>query len=210
MSSIGAISFSVDSHTPYLYQRCYCSVCRKSAGGGGYAINIMGVADTLKLRGKTALGYGMHRSTAIRARPTGITASAAARRSGSAMSNGLSWCTRLPRRSIRSYLRRLRACICCCATKRAGSTRKSALLTTVSTVFQNCRSRIGTRDTSCGSNEQRPQASAKTLKLTVPWRPVLRRDPPGRRGCAPSSRPPCYLERSVAIRASASQGRMVR
>ena len=36
----GAISFSVESHTPYPYQRCYCSICRKSAGGGGYAINI--------------------------------------------------------------------------------------------------------------------------------------------------------------------------
>jgi len=52
----GAISFSVDSHTPYPYQRCYCSICRKSAGGGGYAINIMGIADTLKLKGKSALG----------------------------------------------------------------------------------------------------------------------------------------------------------
>ena len=38
----GAVRFSVDSHTPYPYQRCYCSICRKSAGGGGYAINIMG------------------------------------------------------------------------------------------------------------------------------------------------------------------------
>ena len=52
----GAISFSVDSHTPYPYQRCYCSICRKSAGGGGYAINIMAIADTLKLKGKSALG----------------------------------------------------------------------------------------------------------------------------------------------------------
>jgi hypothetical protein len=52
----GAISFSVDSHTPYPYQRCYCSICRKSAGGGGYAINIMGVADTLKVKGRSALG----------------------------------------------------------------------------------------------------------------------------------------------------------
>src|SRR5215472_2757582 len=52
----GAISFSVDSHTPYPYQRCYCSICRKSAGGGGYAINIMGLADTLKVKGKTSLG----------------------------------------------------------------------------------------------------------------------------------------------------------
>jgi hypothetical protein len=33
---------------------CYCSICRKTAGGGGYAINIMGKADTLKVKGKTA------------------------------------------------------------------------------------------------------------------------------------------------------------
>lgn len=43
----GAIRFSCQSHTPVPYQRCYCSICRKTAGGGGYAINIMGVADTL-------------------------------------------------------------------------------------------------------------------------------------------------------------------
>jgi hypothetical protein len=52
----GAISFTVDSHTPYPYQRCYCSICRKSAGSGGYAINIMGIADTLKVSGKRDLG----------------------------------------------------------------------------------------------------------------------------------------------------------
>ena len=52
----GAVSFSVDSYTPYPYQRCYCSICRKSAGGGGYAINIMGVAATLEIRGKDAVG----------------------------------------------------------------------------------------------------------------------------------------------------------
>jgi hypothetical protein len=40
------ISFSVDSHTPYPYQFCYCSICRKSARGAGYAINIMGIAET--------------------------------------------------------------------------------------------------------------------------------------------------------------------
>ena len=52
----GAIRFSVDSHTPYPYQRCYCSICRKSAGSGGYAINIMGVSATLRVRGKRVLG----------------------------------------------------------------------------------------------------------------------------------------------------------
>ena len=52
----GAVTFALDSHTPYPYQRCYCSICRKSAGGGGYAINIMGIADTLQVRGRRALG----------------------------------------------------------------------------------------------------------------------------------------------------------
>lgn len=47
----GAVKFSVVSHTPYPYMRCYCSICRKTAGGGGYAINIMGEAATLSVRG---------------------------------------------------------------------------------------------------------------------------------------------------------------
>lgn len=52
----GATGFSVDSHTPYPYQLCYCSICRKTAGGGGFAINIMGDAATLKVRGEEAVG----------------------------------------------------------------------------------------------------------------------------------------------------------
>lgn len=51
----GAVRFSVASHTPHPYQRCYCSICRKTAGGGGYAINIMGVAETLKVEGRTSV-----------------------------------------------------------------------------------------------------------------------------------------------------------
>lgn len=31
--------------------RCYCSICRKTAGGGGYAINLGARASTLKVRG---------------------------------------------------------------------------------------------------------------------------------------------------------------
>ena len=27
----GAVKFSVESHTPYPYMRCYCSICRKTA-----------------------------------------------------------------------------------------------------------------------------------------------------------------------------------
>lgn len=51
-----AVLFELDSQTPYPFMRCYCSICRKTAGGGGYAINIMGKADTLKVKGKQHLG----------------------------------------------------------------------------------------------------------------------------------------------------------
>lgn len=54
-----AVGFSVDSETPYPYMHCYCSICRKTAGGGGYAINIMGKADTLKVRGGTRIYRAM-------------------------------------------------------------------------------------------------------------------------------------------------------
>lgn len=52
----GSVHFALQSHTPYAYQRCYCTICRKTAGGGGYAINIMGDARTLKVRGGKWLG----------------------------------------------------------------------------------------------------------------------------------------------------------
>lgn len=45
----GAVAFRVMSHTPYPYQLCYCSICRKTAGGGGYAINLAADARTLKI-----------------------------------------------------------------------------------------------------------------------------------------------------------------
>lgn len=48
----GAVHFTVESDTPYPYNRCYCTICRKTAGGGGYAINIMGYADTLNVTGQ--------------------------------------------------------------------------------------------------------------------------------------------------------------
>ncbi len=51
----GAVRFSLNSRTPYPYQLCYCSICRKTAGGGGYAINIMGEAATLEVKGRRHL-----------------------------------------------------------------------------------------------------------------------------------------------------------
>jgi len=48
----GAVTFSLESAHPYPYQRCYCSICRKTQGGGGYAINLGGDAESLKVRGR--------------------------------------------------------------------------------------------------------------------------------------------------------------
>ena len=48
----GAVSFSVDSHAPCPYQLCYCSICRRTGGGGGFAINLSADAASLKMKGK--------------------------------------------------------------------------------------------------------------------------------------------------------------
>lgn len=45
----GAVHFTCASHTPQPYQLCYCSICRKTAGGGGYAINLGADAASLKV-----------------------------------------------------------------------------------------------------------------------------------------------------------------
>ena len=50
----GKISFSVESETPVPYMFCYCSICRKT-GGAAFGCNIMGIRETLKVRGKTWL-----------------------------------------------------------------------------------------------------------------------------------------------------------
>jgi len=53
----GAVAFELDSHTPVPYQLCYCSICRKTAGGGGFAINLGGVSASLRIRkGKRSIG----------------------------------------------------------------------------------------------------------------------------------------------------------
>ena len=52
----GTVRFEVESHTPAPYQLCYCSICRKQQGGGGYAINLGALAGTLKIEGEENLG----------------------------------------------------------------------------------------------------------------------------------------------------------
>jgi hypothetical protein len=51
----GAVRFSVEAYAPVPYLRCYCSVCRKTAGGGGYAINLGAKAETLTVEGGDAV-----------------------------------------------------------------------------------------------------------------------------------------------------------
>ena len=46
-----AVKFSVNSQYPYPYNVCYCSICRKTAGSGGYAINICALFETLEITG---------------------------------------------------------------------------------------------------------------------------------------------------------------
>ena len=50
-----AVRFSVEAAEPVPFMRCYCSVCRKTAGSGGYAINLGADASTLKVTGKRHL-----------------------------------------------------------------------------------------------------------------------------------------------------------
>ena len=51
----GGVRFTVESEAPYPYMRCYCSICRKTAGGGGYAINISADSASLTIDGEDNL-----------------------------------------------------------------------------------------------------------------------------------------------------------
>ena len=42
----GAVRFTMESPAPYPYIRCYCSICRKTGGGGGYASIVSGNGAT--------------------------------------------------------------------------------------------------------------------------------------------------------------------
>jgi hypothetical protein len=52
----GAVKFSLNSPHPVPYQRCYCSICRKQQGGGGYAINLGADAESVEVTGREHIG----------------------------------------------------------------------------------------------------------------------------------------------------------
>lgn len=45
------VRFALDCAHPYPFNLCYCSICRKTAGSGGYGINLGGVAGSLVVHG---------------------------------------------------------------------------------------------------------------------------------------------------------------
>lgn len=51
----GAVKFRVKSIHPYPFNLCYCSICRKTAGGGGFAINLSGRFSSLQVTGEDNL-----------------------------------------------------------------------------------------------------------------------------------------------------------
>lgn len=51
-SRCGSVRFTCKSHMPAPYQRCYGSICRKTPGGGNYAINIGVAAAAVRIHGQ--------------------------------------------------------------------------------------------------------------------------------------------------------------
>lgn len=51
----GRVRFRCEAYAPVPYLHCYCSICRKTAGGGGYAINLGARHDTLQVEGREHL-----------------------------------------------------------------------------------------------------------------------------------------------------------
>lgn len=52
-----SVKFSVEAPHPYPFMHCYCSICRKTQGGSGSAINIGALFDTLKIQGQEHIGH---------------------------------------------------------------------------------------------------------------------------------------------------------
>ena len=46
-----AVRFTLESESPVPFMHCHCSICRKTAGSGGFAINLGGDATSMKVTG---------------------------------------------------------------------------------------------------------------------------------------------------------------
>jgi len=50
-----SVKFTLESDYVYPFNLCYCSICRKTGGSGGYGINLSGKYETLKVEGREHL-----------------------------------------------------------------------------------------------------------------------------------------------------------
>lgn len=53
----GSVRFIVDAQEPAPFLRCYCSICRKTAGSGGYGINLGARTASLSVEGEEHIRY---------------------------------------------------------------------------------------------------------------------------------------------------------
>lgn len=51
----GAVRFAVEAPSPVPFMRCYCGICRKTAGAGGFAINLGADAASLSVEGRESV-----------------------------------------------------------------------------------------------------------------------------------------------------------
>ncbi|HVI59912.1 MAG TPA: GFA family protein [Luteimonas sp.] len=52
----GKVRFRCEAYAPVPFLYCYCSICRKTAGGSGSAVNLGARAGTLEVEGREHLG----------------------------------------------------------------------------------------------------------------------------------------------------------
>ena len=52
----GKVRFRCQAYAPVPFLHCYCSICRKTGGGSGSAVNLGARADTLEVEGRDHLG----------------------------------------------------------------------------------------------------------------------------------------------------------
>ncbi|MFT4715171.1 MAG: hypothetical protein ACI861_001719 [Paracoccaceae bacterium] len=60
-----AVTFTVQSSQPYPFNQCYCGICRKTAGSGGYAINLAADFETLQIKGSENISVYRAKTTDV-------------------------------------------------------------------------------------------------------------------------------------------------
>ena len=157
----GQVKFTAVSHTPYPYMRCYCSMCRKTAGGGGYSINIMAQADTFKVEGEEHVAVHdvgpmtmSTRANSRRALDKATTVSTAVVPFGPLIRLGHNGFTRMHRLSIANCRDLLSWFTLCSISPRRGCSYPKGKDTAISSDIPMRVSRIGTGAMACISRER--------------------------------------------------------